>query len=122
MPLVINVKGIKAYGKHGVYKEEKEEEQLFLVDVRILLKDTKQVRANIEKDFIGGTVNYETVVEKVINLVEEHSFDLIETVATKILNTLKNRNIKEITVTVHKPNTVLNKFTKDISVTASEEF
>ena len=34
MPLTIEVKGIKAYGKHGIYAEEKKEEQLFLIDVK----------------------------------------------------------------------------------------
>ena len=122
MPLTIEVKGIKAYGKHGVYIEEKKEEQLFLVDVRAILKDTNKASVNIEEDLLEETINYETIVETVIELVKEESFNLIETLALKILDTLKSPKLKEILVTVHKPNTILNQSTDDISVTASEEF
>ena len=122
MPLTIEVKGIKAYGRHGVYNQEKKEEQLFLVDVKAILKDTKKATGNIEEDLLEETINYETIVRTVIELVKEESFNLIETLALKILEALKNPKLQEILVTVHKPNTILNQSTDDISVTASEEF
>ena len=122
MPLTIEVKGIKAYGKHGVYTEEKKEEQLFLIDVKAILRDTSRARDNIEEDLLEETINYETIVESVIELVKEESFNLIETLALKIVDVLKNPKLQEILVTVHKPNTILNQSTDDISVTASEEF
>ena len=87
MSLTINVKGIKAYGKHGVYDEEKKESQPFLIDVKLILEDTKKVRSNIEKDLITETINYEVVVEKVLKLVKEESFNLIET-SSKLLELL----------------------------------
>ena len=122
MPLTIEVKGIKAYGRHGVYNQEKKEEQLFLVDVKAILKDTKKATGNIEEDSLEETINYETIVRTVIELVKEESFNLIETLALKIVDALKNPKLQEILVTVHKPNTILNESTDDISVTASEEF
>ncbi len=122
MPLTIEVKGIKVYGKHGVYNQEKKEEQLFLVDVKAILKDTKKATGNIEEDLLEETINYETIVRTVIELVKEESFNLIETLALRIVDALKNPKLQEILVTVHKPNTILNQSTDDISVTASEEF
>ena len=122
MPLTIEVKGIKAYGKHGVYTKEKKEEQLFLVDVKAVLKDTNKATGNIEEDLLEETINYETIVRTVIELVKEESFNLIETLALKIVDVLKNPKLQKILVTVHKPNTILNQSTDDISVTASEEF
>ena len=122
MPLTIEVKGIKAYGRHGVYNQEKKEEQLFLVDVKAILKDTKKATGNIEEDLLEETINYETIVRTVIELVKEESFNLIETLALKIVDSLKNPKLQEILVTVHKPNTILNQSTDDISVTASEKF
>ncbi|MFL2647365.1 MAG: dihydroneopterin aldolase [Candidatus Actinomarinales bacterium] len=122
MPLTIEVKGIKAYGKHGVYADEKKEEQLFLIDVKAILRDTSRARDNIEEDLLEETINYEKIVESVIELVKEESFNLIETLALKIVDVLKNPKLQEILVTVHKPNTILNQKTEDISVTASEEF
>jgi len=125
MSLAIDVKGIEAYGKHGVYDEEKKEEQLFLVDVKLLFKDTRE-----PQDLLQETINYETVVELIIDLVKKESFDLIETLAQKLLECIKQlanetsviKACKEISVTVHKPETLLNQITEDISVTVSEEF
>ena len=122
MPLTIEVKGIKAYGKHGVYADEKKEEQLFLVDVKATLRDTSRDRENTQEDLLEETINYEKIVESVIELVKEESFNLIETLALKIVDVLKNPKLQEISVTVHKPNTILNQSTEDISVTVSEEF
>ena len=125
MSLSIDVKGIKAYGKHGVYTEEKKEEQLFLVDVKLMLEDTKESQDSLEE-----TINYETITQLIIDLVKKESFNLIETLAKKLLEEIEQlgnetsviKVFKGISVTVHKPETLLSQTTEDISVTASEEF
>ena len=125
MSLSIDVKGIKAYGKHGVYTEEKKEEQLFLVDVKLILEDTKESQDSLEE-----TINYETITQLIIDLVKKESFNLIETLAKKLLEEIEQlgnetsviKVFKGISVTVHKPETLLNQTTEDISVTVSEEF
>ncbi len=129
MSLIIDVKGIKAYGKHGVYDEEKKEEQLFLIDVKLFLEDL------IERDdSLHQTINYELIVKQAVDLVKNQSFNLIETLAAKLMEEIQllvieeNKskilmiNVKGISVTVHKPETLLNQTTEDISVTVSEEF
>ena len=122
MSLAIDVKGIKAYGKHGVYREEKEKEQLFIIDVKLLINQNKEPTNNIDRDNLNKTINYEKVIETVINLVKQESFSLIETIAFSIIDKLRDEKIKEISVTVHKPDTKLSKLTDDISVTVSEKF
>ncbi len=122
MSLTIDVKGIKAYGKHGVYREEKEKEQLFIIDVKLLINQNKEPTNNIDRDNLNKTINYEKVIETVINLVKQESFSLIETIAFSIIDKLRDEKIKEISVTVHKPDTKLSKLTDDISVTVSEKF
>ena len=125
MSLTIDVKGIKAYGKHGVYAEEKKEEQLFLIDVNLLLEELKE-----NDDLIEQAINYEFIVKQVVDLVKKESFNLIETLAKKLIEEIEQLaikktyfiNIKRISVTVHKPETLLNEITEDISVTVSEEF
>jgi dihydroneopterin aldolase len=125
MSLSIDVKGIKAYGKHGVYIEEKKEEQLFLVDVKLMLEDAKESQDSLEE-----TINYETIIQLIIDLVKKESFNLIETLAKKLQEDIEQlvnetsviKVIKRISVTVHKPETLLNQTTEDISVTVSEEF
>ena len=125
MSLTIDVKGIKAYGKHGVYAEEKKEDQLFLIDVNLLLEELKE-----NDDLIEQAINYEFIVKQVVDLVNKESFNLIETLAKKLIEEIEQLaikktyfiNIKRISVTVHKPETLLNEITEDISVTVSEEF
>tara|TARA_B100001996_G_scaffold133873_1_gene101911 strand:+ start:90 stop:467 length:378 start_codon:yes stop_codon:yes gene_type:complete len=125
MSLTIDVKGIKAYGKHGVYAEEKKEDQLFLIDVNLLLEELKE-----NDDLIEQAINYEFIVKQVVDLVKKESFNLIETLAKKLIEEIEQLaikktyfiNIKRISVTVHKPETLLNEITEDISVTVSEEF
>ena len=129
MSLIIDVKGIKAYGKHGVYDEEKKEEQLFLIDVKLLLEELMG-----RDDSLQQTINYELIVKQVVDLVKNQSFNLIETLAAKLMEEIQllvieeNKskilmiNVKGISVTVHKPETLLNHTTEDISVTVSEEF
>ena len=128
MSLAIDVKGIRAYGKHGVYDEEKKEEQLFLIDVKLLLEGLPEL---IEReDSLQQTINYELIVKQVVDLVKNESFNLIETLAKKLLKDIEQlvnetsviKVIKRISVTVHKPETLLNQTTEDISVTVSEEF
>ena len=125
MSLAIDVKGIKAYGKHGVYNEEKKEEQLFLVDVSLSFEDIKE-----SEDLLEETINYEIIVQLIIDLVKKESFNLIETLAKKLAEDIRQltkkismvKILKEISVTVHKPETLLNQTTEDISVTVCEEF
>ena len=125
MSLSIDVKAIKAYGKHGVYTEEKKEEQLFLIDIKLVFEDIKELQDSLEE-----TINYETIVQLIIDLVKKESFNLIETLAKKLLEEIEQlgnktsviKVIKGISVTVHKPETLLNQTTEDISVTVSEEF
>jgi len=125
MSLTIDVKGIEAYGKHGVYPEEKKDEQLFLIDVKLLFEELKE-----NDDLLEQTINYELIVKKVVDLVKKESFNLIETLATKLIQEIEQLaikkssiiNIKRISATVHKPETLLNQTTEDISVTVSEEF
>ena len=121
MSLTIDVKGIKAYGKHGVYKVEKEKEQIFIIDVKLLINQDKEMINNTHRDNLNETINYEKVVEAVINIVEQESFNLIETLAFSLIDKLRDQKINEISVTVHKPETELSKFTDDISVTVSEK-
>ena len=118
----INILGIKTLGKHGIYEIEKSSDQKFFVDVKITID-------NFQGDEIYDTINYENVVDDVIGIVKTESFNLIETLSKKITqeiykkyNSESNVKIFEITVTVHKPDTILKEKTNNLSVTYSEKF
>ena len=49
----IKIDGIKTHGKHGVYEFEKIENQLFLIDLHIILN-----KNTVVDDQIETTINY----------------------------------------------------------------
>ena len=123
MPLTIQVEGINVYGTHGVYEQEKKKGQEFRIDLQIELRQNILNFENYKSESFDNSVNYENLVNEVINVSDNNSFDLIETFAYEILNSLrKYNNISKATVTIHKPNSPLKELVEDISVTASEEF
>ena len=123
MPLTIQVEGINVYGTHGFYDHEKTNSQNFRIDLLIELKENILNFENYKSESFENTINYENLVNEVINVSDSNSFDLIETFAYEILNSLrKYKNISKATVTIHKPNSPLKELVEDISVTASEEF
>lgn len=121
MSFDINISKIKCFGKHGIYDQEKQNDQEFLVDIKINISD-------FSEDNINKTLNYEEVVNLVINMVNTKSYDLIETLAKNISEKIvfqyakSEAIIQEIMVTVHKPDTILKDRTDGISVSYCEEF
>ena len=120
MSFDIHLSKIECFGKHGIYDNEKDNDQKFLIDIYIKIQD-------FSEDNIVNTVNYEEVVDLVIKIVEHESFDLIESlsknIVKQILTRYQKRNviINEIRATVHKPNTILKSKTEDISVSYFEK-
>ena len=123
MSLTIQVEGINVYGTHGVYDQEKKNGQDFRVDLLVELKENILNFENYKYESFDNTINYENLVNEVINVSDNNSFDLIETFAYEILNSLRKYNsILKATVTIHKPSSPLKELVEDISVTVSEEF
>ena len=120
MSFDIHLSKIECFGKHGIYDNEKDNDQKFLIDIYIKIQD-------FSEDNIGNTVNYEEVVDLVIKIVEHESFDLIESLSKNIVKQIftqyqkSNVIIHEIRATVHKPNTILKSKTEDISVSYFEK-
>ena len=121
MSFDINITGIEAFGKHGIYEIEKNNEQRFLIDIFLTLD-------NLKDDNIINTINYEDLVDDSILLVQTQSFDLIETLSKKIAehiikkySNLRFSNLKYIKITVHKPETTLSDRTENISVIYNEQ-
>ena len=120
MSFDIHLSKIECFGKHGIYDNEKDNDQKFLIDIYIKIQD-------FSEDNIVNTVNYEEVVDIVIKIVEHESFDLIESLSKNIVKQIITRYqksnviINEIRATVHKPNTILKSKTEDISVSYFEK-
>ncbi|GAB3945881.1 dihydroneopterin aldolase [Corynebacterium tapiri] len=112
----IELKGLRAYGYHGVLAHEREFGQRFSVDITCWL-DTSQAAAN---DDLTQTVNYAELAEMAHGVVTGQPRDLIETVAAEIAETAlaTYEQLHAVEVTVHKPHAPIALTFDDVAVVA----
>ncbi|MEU6405592.1 dihydroneopterin aldolase [Streptomyces sp. NPDC046985] len=110
----VALRGLRARGHHGVFPEEREEGQTFLVDL-VLGVDTRQAAAD---DDLAKTVHYGVVAEEVAAVVEGEPVNLIETLAERIAQVcLGHGGVQEVEVCVHKPDAPITVPFDDVTVT-----
>ena len=110
----ITLTGVRAYGYHGVFEEERREGQEFVVDVTLHVDTT----AAVASDDVADTVHYGEVAERIVELVGGEPLHLIEGVAARIADDLLTRDLVMIaSVTVHKPHAPITVPFSDVSVT-----
>jgi len=108
------VRGIEAYGHHGVLDFERRDGQVFLVDL-VLGLDT---RPAARTDDLQDTVDYGSLVAAVKNAVETDPVDLIETLAQRIADLcLTDSRVQWTEVTVHKPDAPIEATFSDVTLT-----
>ena len=109
---LINIIGITANGFHGVIPKERSDGQKFIVDAQLKV-NLKNLKDNLEK-----TVNYAAVAE----LINEHIVGdpvlLIETLAENIAKSILKefKRVRQVTITVHKPQAPIPVAFGDVSV------
>lgn len=111
---LIKVSGIEVWARHGVFDEEKQSGQRFVVDLTVGLDLAEATRA----DDLTKTVDYGDLAQRTHDLVSGTRFDLIETVAQEIASmVLEDPRIGSVAVTVHKPDAPIGVPFRDVSVT-----
>jgi dihydroneopterin aldolase len=112
---LIEIKGVKSFGYHGVLESEKINGQDFYVDVVLELDLT---RASVTDD-VSDTINYAEVTDLVVAQITGDPVSLIEKLAGNIADRIKATypQAAAVSVTVHKPQAPVNAQVKDISVT-----
>lgn len=96
--------GLRFYGYHGVYVEEKSQGQWFDVDLE-LWGDYSRGAAN---DQLSDTLNYSLVYQSVKEIVEGASVNLIEHLAQRIMERLLLfPGVEKVMVRVKKPDAPL---------------
>ena len=108
------VRGIEAYGHHGVLDFERREGQLFKVDLVLGMDSGPAARS----DDLQDTVDYGTLVAAVKQAVETDPVDLIETLAQRIADVcLTDSRVQWTEVTVHKPDAPIEATFTDVALT-----
>ena len=110
----ITIRGIEAYGHHGVLPEERRDGQRFVVDIDLEL-DT---RAAAQSDDLSRTVDYGSLTVRVHDAVASEPVDLIETLAQRVADlVLDAEPVRWVRVTVHKPEAPIPVTFADVAVT-----
>ena len=111
----ITLTGIAEFGRHGVYPQEKQNKQKFVVDLKINL-----ARLSYE-DKIETTVDYAELASSIRDVIADNEFDLLETLAAAIaVKCLENVLIDSVTVTVHKPEAAVSLGLSDLTVSLAK--
>lgn len=97
---LIALRGIRAYGRHGADPGERDRPQAFDLDVEL---DVDLTRAR-SSDALADTVDYAAVHARVVGLVKETSFALLERLGEEVLvMLLQDARIRSARVRIGKP-------------------
>lgn len=95
----------------GINEGERRNRQDVLINI-VLYADTQAAGAS---DDIDDAVNYRTITKRVIKLVEESKFYLVEKMAAEIAAIcLEDRRVEEVKVRVEKPGAL--RFARSVGV------
>lgn len=110
----IVVRGIEAYGYHGVQPEERAKGQPFIVDLEVQTDVSEAAAA----DDLAMTIDYAVLANEAVAIVQGEPRDLIETVAVLVAEqVLTHDRVVAVQVTVHKPEAPVGVPFADVSVT-----
>lgn len=110
----ITLTGLRATAFHGVLEHERQNGQVFVIDVTVYLSLASAGGA----DDLGATIHYGELAEEIVAAVERDPVDLIETVAERIAAVVLAHERAQFTrVTVHKPQAPIAVPFDDVSVT-----
>lgn len=95
------IKNMVFMGCHGCDDQEKVKQQPFNIDIELYI----DLDDSMENDYISSTVDYSAVYALVRNIVEVESFNLIERLASVIIDAIRTKfPIKGIKILIKKPN------------------
>jgi dihydroneopterin aldolase len=110
----ITLTGLRVFGRHGVFEQEKRDGQEFVVDIKVWLDLTDAART----DDLKQTLHYGDLAQLAAGIVGGEPYDLIESVAGKIADeVMKDERVHAVVVTVHKPSAPIPLTFDDVAVT-----
>ncbi len=113
----IRLRNVRAYGRHGADSGERDRPQAFDVDVEVEL----DLRAARRSDLLADTLDYARVHRRVVEIVEQTSFALLERLADEILgDIMQDSRIRSARVTIGKPE-LLAGSTPSVSIAATRD-
>jgi 7,8-dihydroneopterin aldolase/epimerase/oxygenase len=110
----LTIRGIEVFAHHGVFDFERREGQKFVIDL-VLGVQTAPAAAS---DDLKDTVDYGSVVARVVEAATSEPVDLIETLAQRVADVvLREPRVEWVDVTLHKPNAPIAATFDDVALT-----
>jgi dihydroneopterin aldolase len=110
----LTIRGIEVFAHHGVFDFERREGQKFVIDL-VLGVQTAPAAAS---DDLKDTVDYGSVVARVVEAATSEPVDLIETLAQRVADVvLREPRVEWVDVTLHKPNAPITATFDDVALT-----
>jgi 7,8-dihydroneopterin aldolase/epimerase/oxygenase len=114
----IELRGLRAHGRHGVLPHERRDGQLFVVDVALHVDLSPAGRSDDRAD----TVDYGALAKKLEAVVTGEPVDLIEALADRLAAVcLSDPRVRAAEVVVHKPQAPVGVPVDDVVVTIRRE-
>ena len=76
----IVIKGLEIFANHGVFKEEQEKGQIFVVNATLYFDTAKAGRT----DELSDSVDYGKVCESIKDFMTQYRMNLLETIANRL--------------------------------------
>jgi len=109
----IEIRGLRVFGHHGVYEQERRDGQVFVVDLTLEL----DLGPAAHSDALDDTVHYGRLAERVAEAVAQTRFDLIEALAGHLAGlALADAAVQAVTVRVAKPEAPLDAQVDEVAV------
>jgi len=115
----IKIKGLKLFAYHGVREHEKQNGQVFLLDIKIWA----DVSAACQSDDLNDTVNYSAVADCAAAAFCAERHDLIERAANVTADAILKQFplVQRLNICVHKPDAPLRHAVADITFELEKE-
>jgi dihydroneopterin aldolase len=114
----IALRGLHAFGYHGVLPEERREGQRFIVDA-VLTVDSRRAAAS---DDLNDTVDYGGLAQRLLAAIESDPANLIETLAQRLADIcLASDRVRAVEITVHKPEAPTGVNVDDVTITITRD-
>jgi dihydroneopterin aldolase len=104
--------GIEAMGSHGANPGEKDQAQVFVVDL--------DVEVEPAHDDLGSTADYRALMRTARDVVQTASFDLLETLARAVAERIAEQGgVVSATAIVHKPAAAISNGVQGVAAAAT---
>lgn len=112
--MIINIENLRLRTTVGIYEWEQKIKQDIVINIEIEFDGTRAV----EEDDIEYTVDYKSVTKKIIAMVEDTKYNLIERISGDVVRLImEDDKVLRASVKVDKPGAL--RFTDSVSVTST---